>query len=156
MPPLPRLVIFLLLLVIGIFIVVREGHLLLKSSQSDSWLSTDGIVKTAEIKQWRAGLRKGRPQYRTVVTYDYSVDGRALTGNTLRLERDTSSYPFSAEADLRKYAVGTKVKVFYSPTDPSDSVIEPGMSHWNWLLPAVGCIMIAWFSYMIVATLRSR
>jgi hypothetical protein len=153
--PLPvRLAIYVLLLVVGLVLVIREGHLLLKSSQSDTWLSTDGVIKSAEKQEWLNATVRHRLSYRAAVTYDYVVDHKTLTGNRIRLERDASSFPFAAEEYLKKYRVGTPVKVFYSATDPSDSVLEPGVSAWNWLLPAVGCVLVAFASFMIAAAAR--
>ena len=45
--------------------------------------------------------------------------------------------------------MGAKVKVFYSPTDSADSVLEPGVHPSSWFLPLFGCAFIVFPIIMV-------
>ena len=61
-----------------------------KSYQSVSWLSTDGIIRNSALRESQ-GSRDNRTTYAADVTYDYTVNGNPLTGNKIRMVKVYSS-----------------------------------------------------------------
>jgi hypothetical protein len=145
-------VLFLIFFMIGAGISIVGGYYLIKSSKSSSWPSTDGVVKTAELKTQLGGKST---TYGADVSYDYFVGGKPFTGYRIRMVSVESSKKADAQQDLAKYPVGGKVKVFYSPGDPADSVLEPGIQPSSWFLPGVGGAFIL-ISLIGMVTTRFR
>jgi len=137
-------------LLIGLCASIYGGCLLIKSAQSASWPSTDGIVKTAEMG---SQSDSHGTTYAAELKYDYQVDGKALTGNKIRTVKVSSSSGSDARKDLNKYPVGAKVKVFYSPTDPADCVLEPGIHPSSWLWLGLGSAFVAFPLILILLAL---
>jgi hypothetical protein len=132
----PVLVGFLALsILVGLGIFVFGGYLLIKSMQSNSWPSTDGIVKSAKMK-----TEQGDESitYTAEITYEYTVNRKPFTGDKIRMVKVGNSNQSYANQDLQKYPAGTKVTVFYSPGDPADCVLEPGVHPSSWFLPGIG------------------
>jgi hypothetical protein len=140
-------------LVVGLVLLIYGGHLLIKSAQSASWPSAEGVVKTAEM-----GRHTGDKSttYSAEVTYEYTVDGKPFTGNKIRMVQVNNSDSSYASEDLSNYAVGTKVKVYYSPSDSKDCVLEPGVHASSWLLPLMGCAFIGFPMLMMCLVLFQK
>jgi hypothetical protein len=138
-------------IIIGAIALTYGGYLAIKSAQSASWPSTEGVIKSAEMKQ-RSGNRGSH--YSAAIVYEYSVNGEKFTGEKKRIVEvggSNASSHDAAQADLKKYAVGTKVKVFHSPADTTDAVLEPGLNAGCWFLPLFGTAFILLPSLMMVA-----
>jgi len=135
---------FPLLVLMGTAILIYGGYMLHKSAQSSSWPSVDGVIRTVKIEEQTSNSGDHGPSttYAAGVTYDYAFDGKTFSGNRIRMVRVFSSDQSYAMEDERRYPVGKTVKVFYSPTDPADSVLEPGVHPSSWFLPIVGAAFI--------------
>jgi len=104
---------------LGTATAVRKGH------RSRNWLVAVGaIVEAGVIRVEQDDGRVFEPR----VTYRYRVDDREHWG------RDVApfsiSYPTEgmAKRRLARYRVGAEVIVRYDPTDPSSSLLEPGVN----------------------------
>jgi hypothetical protein len=127
--------------IVGIVCLAIGGYLAYKSARSSSWPSTDGILKTvATVSSWNSNL--STTYYSPEVTYDYMVNGQLFTGNKLRII-ELGRSDSAARERIKEYKVGEKVKVFYSPTDFTNSVLEPGMHPSCLFLPSIGLAFIA-------------
>jgi hypothetical protein len=80
--------------------------------------STPGVITRNE----------GAEPFEQKIEYAYSVGGAAFRGRGLR--RDETWMPWRAEDDERakNYPVGQRVAVYYKPSDPQDSLLEPGLT----------------------------
>lgn len=64
--------------------------------------------------------------WQTEVKYRYSVAGVAYTGTRLRAFGLNHFDQAAALQELRPFQVGSKVRVYYNPAKPGDSVLIPG------------------------------
>ena len=93
---------------------------------SRSWPRVAGTVVAADIasetssSNTTAGGRLFWPE----IAFEYQVDGRTYTANTVHLVETHSSNRRPAEELVARYPVGTAVEVRYDPDDPSQSLIE--------------------------------
>lgn len=61
--------------------------------------------------------------------YEYQVRGERLLGKKVRFGELYWAWPMCARWFLpRRFSAGAPAVVYYSPTDPSDAVLEPGLN----------------------------
>lgn len=95
------------------------------------WASTKGTILTASIQVQRTGsARREVP----IVVYAYRVGQEAFRGSCIRASADRQdssrrsagcSLEDHARRVLARYPVGASVMVYYDPSDPSHSALEP-------------------------------
>jgi hypothetical protein len=141
---------FSVIMLIGVCILAYGLHLLIKSANSAGWPSTDGTVKTADIER---NSGDNGTTYAAEVTYDYRINGTLYTGNKIRMVKISSSSTSDARADLNKYPVDKKVKVYYSPADCTDCILEPGIHPSSWFLVILGGVFTGFPLILFVLTL---
>ena len=93
--------------------------------RSASWPRVEGQIVHFAIDRTRGvdGDNLGKP----VVTYRYGVNEQEYQGGRVRFGGWPSFLGrISGEALARRYRVGSTVAVAYDPSDPSESVLEPG------------------------------
>jgi hypothetical protein len=96
---------------------------------SPSWPSVQGQILVSKARaRNETGDQRGTPTHDwfTEVSYRYTVDGVAYTGNTLRAFGRNHFSQDQAEAELAPFAVGQSVPVYYDPANPARSVLIPG------------------------------
>jgi len=64
------------------------------------------------------------------ILYSYSMNGRTYKSTQFRLQRSDANVRtfLDAKTFREKFASGSTVEVYVNPLDPTDSVLEPGMS----------------------------
>jgi hypothetical protein len=123
----------------GLWLIRRVRAL---GAASTSWPSVPGVVKSSSVEAYRA---QGGRQYIAKVTYDYTVDGTAYSGDRLRFGNRAGALA-KAEADAAKYPAGAPVEVLYDPVKPQTSTLEAGkggLSLWGLVLAIIGATMTA-------------
>lgn len=98
------------------------------AQRAASWPSTVGIVTTSRTARrwglgngvWIAGL-----WYVPEVAYRYDVDGKSYTGRKLSLSDTGYSKLHAARDVIDRYKPGGSVEVFYDPSRPKRSCLEP-------------------------------
>jgi hypothetical protein len=123
----------------GLWLIGRVRAL---GAASTSWPSVPGVVKSSSVEAYRT---QGGKQYLAKVTYDYTVDGAAYSGDRLRFGNHAGALA-TAEADAAKYSAGAPVEVRYEPGKPQTSTLEAGkggLSGWGLVLAMIGATMTA-------------
>ncbi|MBT3287897.1 MAG: DUF3592 domain-containing protein [Victivallales bacterium] len=111
---------------------------------STAWPMSEGAITSSEVKKSTNRRTSGGRTYRTSTTYradvkySYSIDGKSHVGDRVAFGDYGSSTPSRARGIVAKYPLGTKVDVFYDPSSPNESVLEPGMKIQALFLPAFG------------------
>jgi len=100
-----------------------------KAGASWDWDRVPGQVLHSRIEKLFDHV-EGEQVSRIHVSYSYSVDGRTCKSNRFRLQRPGENVRsfLDAKSFNEKFAAGSTVEVFVNPLDPTDSVLEPGMS----------------------------
>ncbi len=94
---------------------------------SAGWPTVEGYVTSVEIG---SGLRHYgtavHRRYTMLVRYRYAVDGESFGARQLwQAQYRIPPYPTDEEVFGGRYAEGQKVAVYYHPTKPERSLIEP-------------------------------
>jgi hypothetical protein len=132
-------VFFGLLFVIGGYCLVHfVGSPILEHAQASThWPSVEGKITRSEVTTSRDS--KGKTKYHTHVEYSYAVEGQALTNNVVWFGDDYSSSNRSTHAEVaNRYPLGQTVKVFYDPSQPSLTALEPGAKFSSYVVYGIG------------------
>lgn len=130
-----------------------------KFEERSSWPSTDGVVvtnfaTTYKHRNPKTGFWEDRVS--RVFEYTYDVDGRTYTGDEL-------GYGEGGFVDMdERYPVGSKVEVFYDPSDPSQAALIVGysISPTPFYAMSIGmlvlCLPFAYGSYRMARATRPK
>ena len=126
---------------LGAFFLAGLGMLvfgvlnLIKAKESEEWEGVDGVITSSEISEHRG---EDSTTYGADVTYTYRIKGKEYEGDSVTVsEMSTSNYG-RAQKIVAQYPKGDDVTVYYDSSDPSDSVLERGISGGSWISPGVG------------------
>ena len=122
-----------------------------KTKTTQSWPSTEGTVLATNIRRYND---EGTIRFAPEVDYEYQVDGQTYKSSQIRPEVFISFLDDDeAKRFLEKYAVGSKVQVFYDPATPTKAVIEPRAApvlHFVTLMGVISCtfaLIVYYVSY---------
>ena len=110
--------------VIGGGMVVGAGRNAVNGRASRRWPVVSGQMISSEVTSQRTGMTQS---HRGGVEYQYVVDGVTYTGDRIAFGTRWSLRKSSSEALISRYPVGATVSVSHHPTEPSFSVLEPGV-----------------------------
>jgi hypothetical protein len=103
-----------------------------------TWPSVAGKITYAAVETYGSG--SGR-SYAPRISYAYRVAGRTRVGSVI--------YPgcFDGTKDWAewmfwRYPVGSTCRVFYSPRNPDDAVLEPGFHRHAYFLTGIGSVFV--------------
>ena len=142
-----------------------QSHLL--QSRASNWPYTMGEVIRAEVvydEGFDIDDRKVQPQ---IVT-QYFVSDRKYITREIHFNQ-SSSWRFSdsyAHAMTKKYALGTRVRVYYKPDEPYVAVLDTSVDWFTYFIIVFGAVLfllgVYWFwlslrdTYLIIAQLVSN
>ena len=114
------------LVLVGVVLLGAAAGAIGIARRSHSWPTVPGHVVRSEIRSNRPA--NGLPGFRTLVRYEYVVDGEEYEGRELA----GGDFPYrsagGAARRLAAYPVGAPVTVRYDPTEPEIAVLETGVS----------------------------
>jgi Protein of unknown function (DUF3592) len=116
------------------------------------WSTTVGTVKTSEVFEDRGGRGVG---YVPRVAYTFTINGQARSGNRFynREARGTAS---QAQQAIRAYSAGARVKVYYNPANPAESLLSPGLWWYSYLWFGLSLLAIVLGLNRLRASLTKR
>jgi len=132
----------------GIYALARGFRDLARAIDSEDWPAVDGEILDAGVDTDFAS--RGR-MYSAAVRYRYSAGGVAHEGDRIAFGGPIeTSWRGPAEKTAARYRKGAAVKVRVSPTDPSQSVLEPGAKWYIYVVIIAGAIFLAVGIRMII------
>lgn len=109
------------------------------------WPSAEGIVLKSEVKE------SGR-YYSPGITYTFKVGGKKFESSRFSLAEWESGNPVPSKKAVKRFPAKKKITVFYNPTNPEESVIDPGFSFTSGLIllfsGGAGFLFFAWLAYI--------
>jgi len=135
-----------------------------KGLESQNWNETEGVILTSEITSHQETNPDSEGHYETETYYDvnivyqYTVIGVNYSYHRISFS-DFASTPNHNEAQqlVNKYPAGENVTVFYNPNNPSEAVLEPGITNTNNIFLIIGIILIiAGIVFLYFALRRKR
>ena len=129
----------------SLFATVIIGSDMIADIGTRNWEPADGIVENSYVSTSTGG--EGGTTYCLHVDYQYTVDGRTYSGDRISYSADNSCNSWSANSD-EDYPEGKEITVYYDPSNPSESVILPGLSGVDFFIccffifPLVGLLLL--------------
>jgi len=142
----PSLVLLLLILSfssVGIVAGLVFGKPILEQAKtSEEWPQTPGAILVSELEESRSD--EGTRMYSAHVVYRYDLDGGSFESDRVWFGGDYSTSDRSEMSEVvRRYPVGADVMVYYSPDDPSQSVLMPGAYLSSYILFVIGMVFLS-------------
>jgi hypothetical protein len=125
---------------IGIFSIYRYFQLRSVGKASAAWPKTAGRIVKSAITE-RKSDNEGESDNIPTLEYTYDVDRNNYSGNNISYKVISLTRP-AAEKILEKYPIGATADVYYNPSKPSQSVLEPGVHQPPMTLLIVGSILL--------------
>ncbi|HEY5706791.1 MAG TPA: DUF3592 domain-containing protein [Terrimicrobiaceae bacterium] len=138
--------IFILIFVaVGLGFAAFAARGVIQARASSAWPQVSGEITHSEITD-------SDSSYSPLVRYKYSVSDRSFAGERIcfGLDRMFAGYKF-AQRYTQRYPVGSPVAVYYDPDQPSQSVLEPGITKRAFIPMAFGlgfAIFGGWFALL--------
>jgi Protein of unknown function (DUF3592) len=108
-----------------VFFDVHIGCNLWNQFAYRNYPTTTGEITHSEVTQHRGS--KGGTTYGVDIRYRYAVNDRPFEGRRFRYSAESSSDRAWAERAVAGHPVGSQAQVFYSPRNPQDAVLSPGV-----------------------------
>lgn len=133
-----------ILFIVGVFIVFFGIYYNYIVSKTSDWPAVEGVIEKSYVDKYYSD---GKSRYRAKVSYVFKVSQSEYKGS--RVSYGNIVNKKYANKVVEKYPQGEIVKVYYSPTDPSDSVLEPGANIVVMAYPVLGVIFVC-FSLLLL------
>ncbi len=134
--------------ILGMVVIVVTLFDLYRAFACRSWSTTQGVItlSDARIVSAYAQTRKlFSTKNQVSFYYDYTVNGEKYLGSRIFFG-DTFLSLFSflaAKGAVEKYKEGQEVTVYYHPSKPQDSALEPGAKWQAFAALALGIALMA-------------
>jgi len=127
---------------------------LYEAMTSVSWPTCEGVITHSEVVPPRhAGA--GQPN-EVSIRYDYTVEDKKYTGDRYRFAYTVTLNPNREVAGIvAAHPVGTVVKVYYSPSSPTTSVLVPGTNWAVYFLLGTGVVFFLVGVWVVYGGVRS-
>ncbi|MBN1894440.1 DUF3592 domain-containing protein [bacterium] len=123
----------------GIALSVSGLRRLAAAMASRTWPAASGSVSRSGLRTTGASGRRQR--FEAEVQAVYEVDGIVYACRRVSLASGRKRGADDAQAVLDKYPAGSTVPVYYNPSNLRESLLEPGFSRRDWILPALGALL---------------
>ena len=115
------------LAVVGVYLAAVNGATWQGALASRGWASTTGEVVSSDVVV--VVNEAGETQsYGARVVYTYLVSGRRHESNRVSFGRGLLREGGEVTALVERYPEGARVRVYYDPRAPRESVLEPGVT----------------------------
>jgi Protein of unknown function (DUF3592) len=138
-------IIGIIIVIVGFYFVAYQIPAVTSGLQSQSWKTTTATVLSS---RWLTHHATGDEYNQTYegkgymhtpeILYSYSVKGRKFSANRYQFGDTGRRSVNEIRGIVARYPVGR----IYNPSDPSQSVLEPGVNGMSWFMLAVGLGMI--------------
>jgi Protein of unknown function (DUF3592) len=99
--------------------------------KTNHWKTVSGEIKSSKI--YDEGMGKNRIK-KPIIKYIYLVNGAQYQGGNIYFDDENSRSKLSYTNQMvSKYPVGKQALVYYNPSEPQSSVLEPGISEIPWI-----------------------
>lgn len=128
-----------------------------KAINSNNWPQAQGQVTSTELVQRKHTFKTGKPitVYSEKIHYQYAVAGNTYTNHQLKFIDHTSSEKVE-QAMNSKYSTGANVTVFYNPKNPSESLLQKGLSLGHILTGIFLLVSIGAMAFALYRNARNR
>jgi hypothetical protein len=130
---------------------------ILAGRASVNWPTAVGKMERSDVQERKAKIRDGAitkevSTFYPLVQYRFHVGDRDYLGSKVGQFEVGYNTVEEAFAVANRFALNTEVKVYYSPEDPKESILEPGVQNSQYLfllvpvllaVAGIGCLWLA-------------
>ena len=146
----------------GVFVVIAVGSLVKQREAARRFVAGDGVVIASKVKTHEGDSDSG-PTYEALVKYQYEVSSRQYTSSRYAYGMASSSNRQEAQRIVAAHPPGRKIKVWYDPEDPAESVLQLAVPTINYFLllflqpfVMVGAGLIGYTIWIPIARARAQ
>lgn len=134
--------------ILGMIVIVVALFDLYRAFASRSWSATQGVITLSDARIVSAVAETRKPlatKNQVSFYYDYTVNGENHLGSRILFgDTFTSMISFLAAKNMvEKYKEGQQVTIYYNPSKPQDSVLEPGAKWQAYASLVFGIVLMA-------------
>ena len=118
------------------------------ADSSKNWPLATGLIKHSEVV-YQKNDDSESGTYKAVVLYEYTVSGNKFSNDLVAYGENGSCDISHQNSIVNRYREGEEVNVYYSPQDPQESVLEPGIIGQTWILPGAGFFFVCFGALML-------
>jgi hypothetical protein len=128
--------------------LIPEGYRELKKGyDSLNWPTAEGVVTSSEITR---STVESSSVYHADVHYKYTVGEKLYISDRVSFGQYDSSDPRHANSIVNRYGQDQKIRVYFNPISPEDSVIVPGVNWWCYLPLSFGLLFAGIGIFMMI------
>ena len=124
----------------GLLIMIVGIKGMYKGLISQNWKKCNAIVQSSEIINRETKNEEDDVTFKPYITYKYTIDENDFIGDILKFGKIETGNNSRENYYLKKYPVDKCIIIYYNSSNPSESVIEPGLSGDSYFLPIFGLI----------------
>ncbi len=128
---------------LGCALIVIAWQRKRKENITGSWVPTQGVILSSEVKEHRAVNPGNSNQtvFSPMVRYRYTCAGRSFSG--FRVTFNPVNYTREkAEQVANQYTPGSQISIYYDPLHPEEAVLERSIHNYNIIL-TTGLVLFA-------------
>ena len=139
----------IVLVILGLTLIIFGVQFISEAEDSSNWPSVEGTVQSVSVKRKLDTQNSNRTtRYFYTVNYRYEADGKQRTASRFSLGDGNRAGKMYRELDEAQkaanlaYPRGSKITVYYNPSDPDSTVIQPG-KNWGTYVPLIIGLLFA-------------
>ena len=114
-------------ILVGAWFACKAARQMIHAGGSRGWPAVEGKVVRTGIEVSDTGGDYSHDLFAPVVEFRFVVDGVSKTRRRLAMTDINPGSKAGAEAIVKRYKTGSKVRVYCSPHDPEMTILEPGL-----------------------------
>ncbi len=115
--------------------------------ESEGWSTTAGEITSAKVLSGRSS--------RPAVEYVFQVSEKRYVGSRREI-KDYGAGRTAADTVLAEYPVGSRIKVYFDPSDPTRSVLKPGITPFLAGWPALSTLLAGMGTVILLKGRRAK
>jgi hypothetical protein len=142
--------IYLILSLVGLFVIVSALRSKRQADTSQDWLGVQGKIIESRIEKRESTDYDGSSttHYTAIVRYTYSVMGEEFTGDRVAFGIKAIDKN-SANEIINRYPVDNTVMIYYDPNNPGQAVLER-VTKTGWLQVVIGIALFLAGIYLAI------
>jgi uncharacterized protein DUF3592 len=135
---------------VGLTFIIWSVLEAIKGARTRRWPSAHGVITTSRLEpDYRS--RSGTQFYRVVIYYHFSPASTSQVGHRVSIGDHGGGLSIEeAQCRARRYAEGVAVEVHYDPLDPTETVLETGISGKVVIVMIVGLLTLGAAGLLLV------
>ena len=129
-------------MVIGLGVALYSFKQINLARGSHNWPGVPAKIISSEVKATQREAEKKRV-YTTLsadIAFQYTVNGKEFTSNLTMIDQPPKTFSTDAQTLVQKYPAGSTVLAHYNPQNPSQALLETGVSRSTYVAFVFGLV----------------